>query len=308
MLGQKSLCRAATIIVLTIISITYLTDYFTDAYGNQKLGRMNPLRMTAQTTRIAGHRGYSAIAPENTLAAFRKAHEIGGKGVTCETDLALTRDGELVLIHDETVDRTTNGHGLVRKMTYSEIAELDAGSWFDESFVGERIPLLRDALLLARQLGIIYQLELKIYDQNEVIFQKLRALIDELDCADLLQFSSFDFLQLREVKKAIPEVPTVGISHSRFINPAALAQEANLDAVNIEIQHFPSGEAYQLHKEGFAVFLYVPRPERLEKLKSYGGMDVEARVVDWVRGGLLDQIISDDVAQMARIMHQVRGA
>jgi glycerophosphoryl diester phosphodiesterase len=264
------------------------------------------LRMTLQTTRVAGHRGYSAIAPENTIAAFRKAHEIGGKGVTCETDLALTRDGELVLIHDETVDRTTNGHGLVCNMTYQEIAKLDAGQWFDEMFVGERIPRLRDALHLARQLGIIYQLELKIYDRNEVIFPKLRALIDELDCADLLQFSSFDFVQLREVKKVIPQVPTVGISHSRFIDPAALAREANLDAVNLEIQHFPSGEAYQLHKEGFAVFLHVPRPEPLEKLKSYG-MDVEAQVVDWIREGLLDQIISDDVAQMARIMNHARG-
>jgi glycerophosphoryl diester phosphodiesterase len=308
MLGRKSICRAVTIIALTIISITYLTDYFTDAYGKKKLGKMNPLRMTVQTTRIAGHRGNSAVAPENTISAFRKAHELGGRGVTCETDLALTRDGEFVLIHDKTVDRTTNGQGLVSNMTYSEIAKLDAGSWFDESFAGERIPLLRDALLLARQLGIIYQLELKIYDQNEVIFPKLRSLIDELDCADLLQFSSFDFLQLREVKKVIPEVPTVGISHSRSINPAALAREANLDAVNIEIQHFPSGEAYQLHKEGFAAFLYIPEPKRLEKLKSYGGMDVEAKVVDWVREGLLDQIISNDVAQMARIMHQVRGA
>lgn len=261
--------------------------------------------MTPQTTRVAGHRGYSTSAPENTLAAFRKAYETGGKGVTCETDLALTSDGELVLIHDETVDRTTDGFGLVRKMTYSEIAKLDAGRWFDEAFTGERIPRLRDALLLARELGIIYQLELKIYDQDDVIFPKLRALIDELGCADLLQFSSFDFVQLKAVKKAIPEVPTVGISHSRLIDPAAVAREANMDAVNLEIQHFPSGEAHQLHKEGFAVFLHVPCPERLEKIKTYG-VDVEAWVVNWVREGLLDQVISDDVAQVVRIMREAR--
>jgi glycerophosphoryl diester phosphodiesterase len=262
--------------------------------------------MIPQNTRIAGHRGYSASAPENTLAAFRKASEIGGKGVTCETDLALTSDGELVLIHDETVDRTTDGHGLVRNMTYSDIAKLDAGRWFDESFNGERIPRLRDALILARELGIIYQLELKIYDQDDVLFPKLKALIDELDCADLLQFSSFDFVQLRAVKKAIPDVPTVGISHSRLIDPAAVAREANMDALNLEIQHFPSGEAHQLHQEGFAVFLHVPPPERLEKLKRYGA-DVEAWVVNWVREGLLDQVISDDVAQVVRIMREARG-
>lgn len=255
---------------------------------------------------MAGHRGYSAGAPENTLVAFRRAREIGGKGVTCETDLALTRDGEMILVHDETVDRTTDSHGLVRNMDYSEIAKLDAGRWFSNEFTGERIPLLRDALRLARDLGIIYQLELKIYDRNEEIFAKLRALIDELQCADLLQFSSFDFVQLRALKQAIPEVPTVALSHSRLIDPAAVAREANVDAVNLEIQHFPSGEARQLHDAGFAVFLHVPAPKRIANLKEYG-VDIEARAVQWVREGLLDQLISDDVEQVVRILGQARS-
>ena len=267
---------------------------------------MNPLLMTAQTMRVAGHRGHSAGAPENTLASFRLARELGGPGVTCETDLALTSDGEFILIHDETVDRTTDGHGLVRNMTYSEIAALDAGRWFSPQFAGERVPRLRDALHLSRELGIIYQLELKMYDRDAVIFPKLRALIDELGCADLLQFSSFDFVQLKAIKAAIPEVPTVGLSHSRLIDPAALAREANLDAINLEIQHFPSGEARQLHDGGFAAFLHVPRPERLAALKSYG-VDVEAQVVEWVRQGQLDQLISDDVAQVVRIKDLARG-
>jgi glycerophosphoryl diester phosphodiesterase len=261
--------------------------------------------MTPQMMRIAGHRGHSAGAPENTLVAFRRARELGGAGVTCETDLSLTKDGEFVLIHDETVDRTTDGHGLVRNMTYAEIADLDAGRWFNPEFAGERIPRFRDALQLARDRGIIYQVELKIYDRNHEIFPKLRALIDELRCADLLQFSSFDFVQLRAVKQAIPDVPTVGLSHSRLIDPAALAREANVDAINIEIQHFASGESHQLHDGGFAVFLHVPRPERLEKLKAYG-VDVEAQVVQWVREGQLDHIISDDVAQMVRIRNEAR--
>ena len=259
-----------------------------------------------QATRVAGHRGYSSAAPENTLAAFRKAREIGGRGVTCETDLALTRDGQLILMHDETVDRTTNGRGLVRNMDYSEIATLDAGRWFSEEFAGERVPLLLDALHLAREVGIIYQLELKIYNRNNEIFPMLRELIDELQCADLLQFSSFDFVQLRDLKKVIPEVPTVALSHSRLIDPAAVAREANVDAVNLEIQHFPSGEARQLHDGGFAVFLHIPAPERLANLKSYD-VDVEARAVEWVREGLLDQVISDDVAQVVRILNQANA-
>lgn len=266
---------------------------------------MNPLRMTPETLRLGGHRGHSAGAPENTLAAFKKAFEYGGRGVTCETDLGITRDGELVLIHDSTVDRTTNGRGLVQNMSYAELAQLDAGQWFSHEFAGERVPRLRDALQLARELGIIYQLELKLYDRNEVLFPKLRALIDELDCAELLQFSSFDYVQLKAVKAAIPEVPTVGLMHSRLIDPAALARQANLDAVNIEIYHFASGEARQLHDEGFAAFLYLPAQEH-QKRKDYG-VDIEAQVVQWIRDGQLDQLLGDDVAQVARLKQEAFG-
>lgn len=267
---------------------------------------MNPLRMTPATMRLAGHRGHSEGAPENTFAAFRKAREFAGPGVTCETDLRITSDGELVLIHDEIVDRTTDGRGLVKAMSYSEVSKLSAGRWFGEEYAEERVPLLRDALEFARENEIIYQLELKAYDLDDVLFPKLRALIEELDCADLLQFSSFDFVQLRALKTAIPQVPTVGLSHSRLIDPAALAKEANVDAINLEIYHFPSGEARQLHDGGIATFLHVPPPSRLKSLKEYG-VDIEAQVVGWIKDGQLDQLISNDVEQVTRLWKQANA-
>jgi glycerophosphoryl diester phosphodiesterase len=266
---------------------------------------MNPLRMTIEDMRIGGHRGHSAGAPENTLAAFRRAFEYGGPLTTCETDLSITSDGELVLMHDKTVDRTTDGHGIVQNMTYSELSKLDAGSWFSADYAGERVPRLRDALELARELGIIYQLELKIYDRNDVFFPKLRALIDELGAADLLQFSSFDYVQLKALKEAIPEVPTVGLMHSRLIDPAAIARQARLDAMNIEVYHFASGECRQLHDDGFAVFTYLPAGYA-EKLMKYG-VDVESQVIQWVREGQLDQLLGDDVEQVARLRDEARG-
>jgi glycerophosphoryl diester phosphodiesterase len=261
---------------------------------------MNPLRLPAGTLALAGHRGHSAGAPENTLAAFRAARDLGGEGVTCETDLRMTRDGELVLIHDETVDRTTDGRGLVAGMDYAAVAGLDAGGWFGAAFAAERVPRLAEALHLARAIGIRLQVEIKPYDRDDAIFPRLRSLIDTLACADLMQFSSFDFAQLRALKAAIPEVPTVGLMHSRLIDPAAIARQAHLDAMNIEIQHFPRGEARQLHDAGIAAFLHVPRPDRLQPLKAYG-LDIEAAVVGWIGEGLLDQIISDDVAHVARL-------
>ena len=268
---------------------------------------MNPLLVSREhKLMIAGHRGTCANAPENTLASFRLARERGGEGAICETDVQLTKDEELVLIHDDTVDRTTNGKGLVSEMTAAELEKLDAGSWFGEQFAGERIPLLRDALVLARKIGVTYQMELKTYDRNELLFAKLKAMIDDLGAADLLHFSSFDFAQLRDVKKVIPEVPTVGHLHSRMIHPEQIAQEANVDMMSLEIDHFPQGEALQCHAAGVAVALYIGHPRKLVPCKEYG-RDIPAMAEQWVREGQCDQIVCDDLKVVAGIRRKVFG-
>lgn len=266
----------------------------------------NPLRMTPETMRLAAHRGHSAGAPENTYASFKLAREICGPGVTCETDLALTRDGEMVLIHDETVDRTTNGKGLVRNMTLQEIERLDAGSWFAPKYAGLRIPKFREAMEFARENDIIYQLEVKVYNRNNEVFPRLKAVIDDMRCADLLQFSAFDFTLLKAIKEYIPGVPTVGLQHSMLIDPVAPARDANLDAVNLEYLNFASGEAPKLHDAGFAVFVHIPRGDAIEKLHSYG-WDLRADVVNWIRTGQLDHVISDDAAIVCDIWREAVG-
>lgn len=105
------------------------------------------------------HRGASGYAPENTLAAFRRAV---AQGVSfLETDLHLTRDAHFVAIHDETVDRTTNGRGIVQNLTLAEVRRLDAGSWFASEFMGERIPALEEILEFTRKNDVVFYLELK---------------------------------------------------------------------------------------------------------------------------------------------------
>jgi glycerophosphoryl diester phosphodiesterase len=90
------------------------------------------------------HRGDSKVAPENTIPAFVSAVEKGAHMI--EFDVALTRDGRLVIMHDGTVDRTTNGKGKVADLTFDEIRALDAGSWFSEKFAGTKVPTLEEAL------------------------------------------------------------------------------------------------------------------------------------------------------------------
>lgn len=93
---------------------------------------------------IIAHRGYSAIAPENTIAAFAAAIEQGANSI--EFDVQLSSDGEFVIIHDATLERTTNGSGKVAEKTLKELKQLDAGSWFNPKFAWEKIPTLREAL------------------------------------------------------------------------------------------------------------------------------------------------------------------
>ncbi|HME11873.1 MAG TPA: glycerophosphodiester phosphodiesterase family protein, partial [Candidatus Acidoferrum sp.] len=108
---------------------------------------------------LIAHRGASGHAPENTLAAFRKAVALGVSFI--ETDLQLTRDSRLVAIHDDTVNRTTNGNGAVHNLTLEDIRKLDAGSWFGSEFAGERIPTLEEILDFAKKNDVVFYLEIK---------------------------------------------------------------------------------------------------------------------------------------------------
>lgn len=108
---------------------------------------------------IIGHRGAPAHAPENTMASFRKAVELGATFI--ETDLRLSHDARLVAMHDATLDRTSNGRGLVRDFTLSQLRELDAGSWYGQKFVGEKIPTVEEILQFAREADVVFYLEVK---------------------------------------------------------------------------------------------------------------------------------------------------
>lgn len=108
---------------------------------------------------VIAHRGASGHAPENTLAAFERAVQLGATFI--ETDLHLTRDARFVAIHDATVDRTTNGHGAVHEFRLAELRELDAGLWFDRQFSGQQIPTLEEMLEFSRKHDVVFYFEIK---------------------------------------------------------------------------------------------------------------------------------------------------
>ncbi len=110
-------------------------------------------------TKILAHRGASAYAPENTMAAFKKAIEMNADGI--ELDVHLSKDGYIVIIHDERVDRTTDGKGEVKDFSLDELKKLDAGSWFSDEYKGEKIPTLEELLSLIKNTEIYLNIEIK---------------------------------------------------------------------------------------------------------------------------------------------------
>ena len=119
---------------------------------------------------VAAHRGFSAKYPENTMAAFRAAIELGVDQI--ETDVRITKDGVLVLVHDGMVDRTSNGTGVVHDMTYAELMELDFGSWKGEEFKGEKIVTLRTNVVKFHHFGEWRLLFLRYSSKNVSIKTK----------------------------------------------------------------------------------------------------------------------------------------
>src|SRR5438874_10139270 len=156
---------------------------------------------------IIAHRGGSAEAPENTMAAFRHAIDIGMRYV--ELDVQMSRDGELVVIHDETVDRTTNGHGPAASLTFEELHRLDAGSQFGLEYAGERIPTLREVLELCTDAGVGVVVEIKSPSLYPGMVEKVVALIGEMRGrgAENIWCISFDHAAIRQVRSLDAGIP-----------------------------------------------------------------------------------------------------
>ncbi|MDG0792616.1 glycerophosphodiester phosphodiesterase [Cohnella ginsengisoli] len=153
-------------------------------------------------TLIIGHRGAAGEAPENTLASFRTAVTQGADAV--ELDIHLSADGEIVVCHDPTVDRTTDGAGSIALLTVAELKGLDAGSWFDPRYASEKLPLLEEVLALVPA-GIMINIEVKCRYSIR-LEKRLRQLLATYRRQDGVVVSSFDHKALARLKQAAPSL------------------------------------------------------------------------------------------------------
>lgn len=221
---------------------------------------------------VFGHRGARQAAPENTLAAFRKAHEMGADGI--ELDVMLSADGVPVVIHDSTVDRTTNGSGRVRELTLDQLRELDAGGRFASQFSGEPIPTLAE-VLDAFGSALRINIELKSASTGD---DGLEARVVELLRARSLGrsivFSSFNPLSLWRAKRLAPEIRR-GLLYAPdmpvYLSRAWAAPFLGLDAVHPEGRMVDAGYVRWAHGKGYHVNVWtVNEPPEMLRLIELG--------------------------------------
>jgi glycerophosphoryl diester phosphodiesterase len=215
--------------------------------------------------RIVAHRGGGALAPENTLGAIRLGASMGFKGV--EFDVMLAGDGTPVIIHDETVDRTTGAQGEVPKMNYQELACLDAGK-------GERIPRYEDAVKLCRELGIWANVEIKPAlgherATGEAVARMTRDLWKGAPLAPLL--SSFSPVALAAAQEAAPELPRGGLCDTLPADWRGILKQLGCRAVHCNYKSLNGKLAADIHDAGYAILLWtVNEPAEARRLLAVG--------------------------------------
>ncbi|WP_400162184.1 glycerophosphodiester phosphodiesterase [Brevibacillus sp. TJ4] len=215
------------------------------------------------------HRGWSGKAPENSMTAIRLAlAEPAIRGI--EVDVQLSRDGVPVLIHDFTLGRTTNGTGLVKDHTLEQLRSLDAGSWYNPKFAGERIPTLEEALLAAKGRCTL-NLELKATSEMYPgLAEKVLELLERHAMKDQVYITSFDHQLIRHVRSLDADVQTGLIVFGRPVMLLEQLQAAGANILAMEYTYLNQELVNTVIQEGFKVIAWtLDDPDAIRTVLSW---------------------------------------
>lgn len=206
---------------------------------------------------IFAHRGASGYAPQNTMSAMRLAVEQGCDGI--ELDAQLTSDNEVVICHDWTIDKVSDGKGKVGDFTLNEIKQFDFGSYFSREFQGEKIPTLSEILeFLPRE--IILNIELKIKATNkEPLAEKVADLLVSHDRIKNTIVSSFNHLCLKKIKNLIPELKIALLYEGYLLNPWKYMDDSEMDiySFHLNLNYINKEIVEDLHNHKKKVYVWT---------------------------------------------------
>jgi glycerophosphoryl diester phosphodiesterase len=219
---------------------------------------------------IEAHRGYSGRFPENTLLAFRKAIEAGA--VSIELDIRTSKDGELMVLHDATLDRTSNGSGTFAETNAADAKKLDFGSWKGKEFAGEKIPFLEEALELTLTSNVYYNIEIKQFAETSSA-EKLVALIHKYaprGCSHIV--SSFDLealLQVRAVDNSIP-LAIIGSDGDQMLE---IAKKHDFPWIHCAFPRIGRDLFFRAHSSGIKINVWTV--DQISKLQYFAGLGAD---------------------------------
>lgn len=242
-------------------------------WGNRLEDPVSVNRVMNKPKTIA-HRGASLNAPENTKAAFDQAVEMNCDYI--ELDVQMSKDGKLVIMHDTSVNRTTNGTGQIRHMAWQNLRKLDAGNWFASDFAGERIPLLEEVLdRYCGKIGIIIELK-KPSLYPGMIQQTADALkrLPELKKEQVI-VQSFDFQSLKGFHRILPEIPVGVLTNKRHQMTERMIQEFATFAqyINLNRRLVHSRSVQYTHEIGMKIMAWNVRKPGQVPLLAQTGVD-----------------------------------
>ena len=221
---------------------------------------------------VIGHRGAAAYAPENTLAAFNKARELGCGFI--EFDVMLSVDGEPFVFHDDTLKRTTNARGEFGLALADDLKSLDAGRWYSKAFAGEKIPTFREALEWLVNTNMQANIEIKPSPGFEV--PTTIAILTHINRywpqgKDLPLVSSFNLDALKLCQSLAPEMPLALLLSKWQDNALQLAKELHCFSVHLSLAAVTQARVKEIKQEGYAVCVYTVNSRRkASKLFDWG--------------------------------------
>ncbi len=224
--------------------------------------------MTTPTVMVIAHRGASSYGPENTLAAFDLALQMEVRHI--ELDVDVTSDGHIVVIHDDTVDRTTNGSGAVTRHTLAALRALDAGSWFGTQFAGERIPTFDE--VLARYKGRAH-IHTEIKGHSPSLSQRTADVIRTHGMEGQVTMTSFQKVRLEEMRAYAPELPTGWLVREVSDTTIVQAHAMGLTQLCPPAQAVTPALVRRLHAEGFVARAWGVTTEELMQQVVQAGAD-----------------------------------
>ncbi|WP_214837858.1 glycerophosphodiester phosphodiesterase [Exiguobacterium sp. s36] len=231
--------------------------------------------------KLFAHRGVMAHHPENTMTAFRAALDAQSDGI--EADVHMTKDGKLVLIHDETIDRTTDGHGQVATMGLSDLRRVNAGVKFE---VEEKIPTLEELLELCRGTSLRLNLEVKTdIERYPGIEERLiDVIVNQRLPVEQVVFSSFNHTTLNRLNQLAPEFECAVLLAQPLYDLAAYCEKIGATAVHPHVRTLTDDEILQLHQVGLVVRPYtVKTVPDLERFRRLGVDAVFVNDIEWAK-------------------------